>query len=131
MEVLAGVLTGANFGWANLRERTVREARPAGFGHFFVAIDPELFMPFAEFTARVDQLISETKSSARAVGADEILIPGERELRARERSLREGVKLRASTYDALVKYGKAAGLRTNLAVRGMADEPDSKTVIAS
>jgi LDH2 family malate/lactate/ureidoglycolate dehydrogenase len=130
MEVLAGVLTGANFGWANQRERTVREALPAGFGHFFMVIDPELFMPVGEFTARVDQLISEAKSSERAIDADEILIPGERELRARERSLREGVRLRASTYDALVKYGKAAGLRTDLAVRGKADELESKTVIA-
>jgi LDH2 family malate/lactate/ureidoglycolate dehydrogenase len=130
MEVLAGVLTGANFGWANRRERALREARPAGFGHFFMAIDPELFMPAAEFTARVDQLISEAKSSERAVGEEEILIPGERELRARERSLREGVRLRASTYDALVKYGQAAGLGTDLALRGMADEPESKAVTA-
>jgi amino acid adenylation domain-containing protein len=130
MEVLAGVLTGANFGWANRRERALREARPAGFGHFFLAIDPELFMPAAEFTSRVDQLISEAKSSERAVGADEILIPGERELRARARSLREGVRLRASTYDSLVKYGKAAGLRTDLAVRDVADAPEPKTVTA-
>jgi LDH2 family malate/lactate/ureidoglycolate dehydrogenase len=130
MEVLAGVLTGANFGLANQRERQLHDARPAGFGHFFMAIDPELFMPATEFTSRVDQLIEEAKSSERAEGADEILVPGERELRARERSLREGVKLRASTYDALVKYGRAAGLRTDLAVRSMADEPDSKAVIA-
>ena len=130
MEVLAGVLTGANFGWTNQRERTLRESRPAGFGHFFMAIDPELFMPSAEFTSRVDQLISEAKSSERAVGADEILIPGERELRARERSLREGVRLRASTYQALVKYGRAAGLQTDLAVRCTVEEPDAKAVIA-
>ena len=82
MEVLAGVLTGANFGWANRRERQLHEARPAGFGHFFMAIDPELFMPAAEFTSRVDQLIEEAKSGERAEGADEILVPGERGLRA-------------------------------------------------
>ena len=90
MEVLAGVLTGAGFGWDNRREHTARMVKPANFGHFFMAIDPELFMPSPEFTARVDRLIEQTKSGDRAEGAQEILIPGESELRARERSLQGG-----------------------------------------
>jgi LDH2 family malate/lactate/ureidoglycolate dehydrogenase len=47
---------------------------------------------------------------------EEILVPGESELRARERSLRDGVPLRRSTYDALRKYGRNAGLDTELVV---------------
>ena len=116
MEVLAGVLTGAGFGWDNRREHNRHMVKPANFGHFFMAIDPELFMALPDFTARVDRLIDQTKSGERAEGADEILIPGESELRARERSLKEGVPLRPSTYDALRKYGAKAGLDTELAI---------------
>jgi amino acid adenylation domain-containing protein len=114
MEVLAGVLTGAGFGWDNRRAHGPGAMKPANFGHFFMAIDPELFMPSPEFTARVDRLIEQTKSGDRAEGVEEIMVPGESELRARERSLREGVVLRASTYHALLKYGQSAGLETQL-----------------
>jgi LDH2 family malate/lactate/ureidoglycolate dehydrogenase/aryl carrier-like protein len=116
MEVLAGVLTGAGFGWDNRREHNRQMVKPANFGHFFMAIDPELFMPSADFTARVDRLIEMTKSGDKADGAEEIFVPGEAELRARERSLKEGVPLRPSTYDALRKYGLKAGLDTELIV---------------
>ena len=89
--------------------------KPANFGHFFMAIDPELFLPPPEFTARVDRLIEQTKAGDRAEGVEEILIPGESELRARERSLKEGVPLRPSTYQALRKYRSEsrAGHRTD------------------
>lgn len=46
--------------------------RPANFGHFFTAIDPELFMPSPEFTARVDRLIEQTKTGDRAEAVEEI-----------------------------------------------------------
>jgi amino acid adenylation domain-containing protein len=116
MEVLAGVLTGAGFGWDNRREHNRQMVKPANFGHFFMAIDPELFMTSADFTARVDRLIGMTKSGEKADGAEEIFVPGEAELRARERSLKEGVPLRPSTYEALRKYGLKAGLGTELVV---------------
>jgi LDH2 family malate/lactate/ureidoglycolate dehydrogenase len=116
MEVLAGVLTGAGFGWDNRRERTPRNAKPANFGHFFMAIDPELFMPAAEFTARVDRLIEQAKGGERADGVEEILVPGEREMRAREQNRRDGVPLLPSTYHALRQYAQNAGLDTELAV---------------
>jgi hypothetical protein len=43
-------------------------------------------------------------------------IPGEMELRNRERSMQEGVRLRRSTYDALVSYGCKAGLQAQIAL---------------
>jgi LDH2 family malate/lactate/ureidoglycolate dehydrogenase len=116
MEVLAGVLTGAAFGWDNRRERMPRNAKPANFGHFFMAIDPELFMPAAEFTTRVDRMIDQAKGGERTPEVDEILIPGEREMRARERNLRDGVPLLPSTYHALGRYAQNAGLDTQLVV---------------
>ena len=69
-----------------------------------------------KFAARVDRLIDETKQGERAANVDEILIPGERELKARERSLKEGVRLLPSTYRALVDYGRKKQLATRLVI---------------
>jgi LDH2 family malate/lactate/ureidoglycolate dehydrogenase len=71
-------------------------------------------MPASVFAARVDRLIEETKRGQRASGIDEILIPGERELKARERSLKEGVRLRPSTYRTLAAYGRENQLAAEL-----------------
>lgn len=114
MEVLAGVLSGAGFGGDHHQDR-LREGAP-DYGHFFMALDPERFMPASDFTQRVDRLIEQTRNGERAEGASEILVPGEMELRTRQQSLSEGVRLRPSTYRALVAYARKAGLDAELDV---------------
>jgi len=116
MEAMAGVLSGAGFCHDHSREQMYKDLRPPDFGHFFMVIDPELFMSSAEFMARVDRMIEQTKSGELAQNAHEILIPGEAELRARERNMREGVPLLPSTYRTLLRYGEAAELDTKLEV---------------
>jgi LDH2 family malate/lactate/ureidoglycolate dehydrogenase len=78
-----------------------------------MVINPEIFMPITEFTRRVDHLIEQVKSGERVANVQEILIPGETEMRARARSLQEGVPLLTATYRALQKYRKAAGLEAD------------------
>lgn len=114
MEVLAGVLSGAGFGADHHQDR-LREGGP-DYGHFFMALDPERFMPASDFTRRVDRLIEQTRNGERAEDASEILVPGETELRTRQQSLSEGVRLRPSTYRALVAYARRAGLDAELDV---------------
>jgi LDH2 family malate/lactate/ureidoglycolate dehydrogenase len=114
LEVLAGVLSGAGFSADHSRDKLHGSSRGPDYGHFFIAIDPERFMPASEFTARVDRMIEQTKSGEHAENVDEILIPGEMELRARAQSLKEGVRLRPSTYRALVTYGRQMGLGAEL-----------------
>lgn len=116
LEVLSGVLSGAGFGLDHRREQVRQTSEPPDLGHFFFAIDPRLFMPPVEFTSRVERLIEETKTGRRAVAVDEILIPGEAELRSRDRSLQEGVLLRRSAYETLRRYAREAGLTAPLAV---------------
>jgi ureidoglycolate dehydrogenase (NAD+) len=95
----------------------VRDSSQApDYGHFFMAIDPVRFMPASEFAARVDRMIEQTKKGKHAEDVDEILIPGEMELRARDQSLKEGVRLRPSTHRALVTYGRQMGLGADLKV---------------
>ena len=116
LEVLAGVLSGAGFSADHSRDKLHGSSRAPDYGHFFIAIDPERFMPASEFAARVDRLIEQTKNGEHAANVDEILIPGEMELRARDQSLKEGVRLRPSTYRTLVTYGRQVGLGAELEV---------------
>jgi LDH2 family malate/lactate/ureidoglycolate dehydrogenase len=71
VEVLAGVLTGAQFG----RNAGVVNGKE---GHFFLALNPEIFLPRQEFTSRVDELLQWVKSGQRIEGVDELVYPGER-----------------------------------------------------
>ena len=115
MEMLAGVLTDAGFG-SDHRASACDGREEPDLGHFFMAIDPELFMPASEFTARVDRMIDEAKAGQRAHGVEEILMPGEKEMRARARSLLEGVPLTRSTLRTLQTYRTAARLDAELAL---------------
>jgi amino acid adenylation domain-containing protein len=114
MEVLAGVLTGAGFCSDHERERMRGSTLAPDFGHFFIAINPELFVPIEMFTTRVDQMLKQVKSGKRMEGVEEIFAPGEMEMKARERNLREGVPLLATTVRALREHGDAAGLKTEI-----------------
>ncbi len=114
MEILSGVLSGAGFGLDHRKQDG--KTTPHDFGQFFLAFDPELFMPAEQFRSRVDEMIEQVKSAKKMDGIDEILVPGELEMIARQRSLQEGVRLRASTYDTLVKYADEMGLDTRIQI---------------
>ena len=117
MELLAGVLTGADFPWQHRDDRAAKHTYEPNLGHFFVALNPELFMTREEFLGRVDQMIEAAKASETADGGKEILVPGETEMRARERNLkRGGVPLLPFTYKGLLDYKQKAGLETVLEV---------------
>jgi LDH2 family malate/lactate/ureidoglycolate dehydrogenase len=118
MEVLAGVLTGAGFGSDHHQDRLHEGSHTPDYGHFFMALDPERFMPLADFTERVDRLIEQTKNGEHAENATEILIPGEMELRTRQESLSQGVRLRSSTYKVLLAYARKAGFDAGLEIVG-------------
>ena len=83
VEVLAGVLTGAQFG-QNAGVMNGKE------GHFFLALNPEIFLPRAEFTARMDELLRWVKSGERIEGVSEIVYPGERGQRRAAEITRSG-----------------------------------------
>ena len=117
LELLTGALSGAGFASDHGRDRLHDSSMPPDYGHLFIAIDPEQFMAASEFTARVDRLIDETKNGERATNVDEIWIPGERELKTRDRSLKQGVRLLPSTYRTLVTYGQEKGLDATLVDR--------------
>jgi LDH2 family malate/lactate/ureidoglycolate dehydrogenase len=95
IEALCGVLTGAAFGPHIVR---LYDQGPAvqNLGHFFGALDVELFMPLAEFKARMDGFVQEVRSQPRQPGVDRIFLPGELEAEHMAESHRLGIPLSAA-----------------------------------
>ncbi len=71
------------------------------FGFVFLVIDPALFGPAEDFLDRSETLRQAIKTSRRAPGVDEILLPGERSDRRRDKNLREGMPIAPATLDEL------------------------------
>lgn len=71
------------------------------FGFLFVAFDPGLLVPPAEFKAQLTELIARVRATPRQPGADAIRVPSERAFRERERRRREGISLPRLIYDRI------------------------------
>jgi LDH2 family malate/lactate/ureidoglycolate dehydrogenase len=78
----------------------------------FLAIDVARFMPVAEFTARVEQLVALMKSTATAPGFGEVMVAGDPEWRMEAERRTSGIPIADGNWDQLVR---AAG-RVHVAV---------------
>ena len=86
VDVLAGALSGAGCSAGDL-EQSDRN------GLFVLALDPEHFLGREGFLDQVEQYVQRLKGLRTAPGVDEILVPGERAHRERERARAEGLRL--------------------------------------
>ncbi|MBI1927254.1 Ldh family oxidoreductase, partial [Candidatus Poribacteria bacterium] len=102
IDVLAGALSGA--GCSGSGNTRISNAV------LMVAIDIASFTPLEDFYRRVDELVSYVKASPLAPGFDEILVPGEIELRQEERRLREGIPLDDETWRQIQETAAAVGI---------------------
>ena len=95
VELLAGVLTGAG---CSMDEDSV------GYnGVLTMAIDIGAFTPIEEFKARTDKLVRRVKTVPLAPGFEEILLPGEKETREKEKRLREGIPIDEVTWKKVLE----------------------------
>lgn len=118
IDILAGVLTGAGFGkYVNNMYENWEE--PQNVGHIFLAIDIKKFMPLEHFKERMDQYISELKAEPKAVGVEEIFIPGEIEERRSEERKKSGIVLPVKVAQTLEEIGEKYGVNLSSAVMKM------------
>jgi len=104
VDTLAGVLTGAGFAQSG-------GVTNGKCGQFFWALDVEMFMPQAEFLARVDEQIDQIKAGKLAAGVSEVLVPGERgQRRCRELQQSGHVPLNAVAWEVLADECRRAGI---------------------
>lgn len=109
VDIFCGVLSGAGFG-ARVQNLYSEFEKPQDNGHFFMAIDPGLFLPRAEFCARVDAFIDLMKATPLAHGFDAILMPGEPELRHESAHRVTGIPLPANVVADLAAVGRKLGI---------------------
>ena len=101
VDILSGALSGAGCSASGERDSQ---------GVFMLVINISSFIPLGEFTERVAQLIETIKSSPKAEGVKEIFIPGEPELREKERRIKEGIFIEDTTWKEILGIAKEAGL---------------------
>ncbi|MFQ5544335.1 MAG: Ldh family oxidoreductase [Acidiferrobacterales bacterium] len=96
VEIMAAGLTGAT--WSSQASSFAdNSGGPPRTGQFFIAMNPEFFAG-ANFSERIEFLFGTM------LNQDGVRLPGDRRLRARRRTATEGVTIRKSLYDKLLRY---------------------------
>jgi LDH2 family malate/lactate/ureidoglycolate dehydrogenase len=99
VHILGGVLSGASF--SPIRNRTQRPQDPDNLGHFFMAIDPDVFRDEGAFEEDLDAVIDVLHATPPADPELPVLVAGDPEAATREQRLREGVPMPRSLLDQL------------------------------
>ncbi len=101
IDILAGALSGAGCS----RDGATR----IGNGFLAIVIQPERLREGDAFYADVDGLVQHVKSSELAAGFDEVLAPGEPEIRTRQQRTRDGIHVDDTAWGkicvAALRYG--------------------------
>lgn len=118
MDILGGVISGAGFA-GGVADQYKTYDRPQNVGHFFLALRPDLFIPEADYRARMDTLIERVRACPKAEGFDEILIPGEPEARLEAEHRRSGIPYAPSEVETL----QAEAVRAGVAPLGVSEHP--------
>ena len=105
VEILCGVLTGTV---------TALNANQEPRGHFFGAINPAAFRPAAEFTADMDRLIRELKSTPPVEGESRVYVAGEIEFETAEERSERGIPLHGSVLKGLRAVSEQVGVPYDL-----------------
>jgi LDH2 family malate/lactate/ureidoglycolate dehydrogenase len=118
LDLLCGVLPGANYGMHFPGFLLDYDRPPSNVGSLFAALSIDAFCDVSEFKARVDQALREIKSSPRAPGVERIYAPGEIEYETRGRRLADGVPLPPDLIPELRALGEELGLAFPTPIEG-------------
>jgi LDH2 family malate/lactate/ureidoglycolate dehydrogenase len=108
VDALTGVLTGSAFA------SNCFGADRQDVGNLMLAIDITRFMPYDEFTTRMDAFIREVRSSPLAPGAEAIYLPGEMEHRREAERWLDGVPIENERLGGLRRLGADLRVPTDL-----------------
>jgi uncharacterized oxidoreductase len=96
VDVLGGLLSGRGAAYLG---------GDRGQGLFQLALKIDAYRPIDDFKHEIDALIRAVKTSPRAPGVTEILIPGEPEQRMKAERQRNGIPISTQTWNALMEIG--------------------------
>ncbi|MBI4639291.1 MAG: Ldh family oxidoreductase [Candidatus Tectomicrobia bacterium] len=98
VDILSGALSGAGVSREN--------AERFDNGSFFVVLNVEAFRPLEEFKSEVHQLVRYMKATPTAPGITEVLYPGEKEFKERQKREREGIPIEEVTWKSILDIVK-------------------------
>lgn len=102
VEVMAGILSGAGAISAT--------PGPARNGVLLLLVEIERFLPLAEFTRQVTDLVGFVKSSEPAPGVAEVLVPGEPEARSEAARRASGIPVEEETWRQIDEIATELGV---------------------
>ncbi len=107
IDLLCGILTNTILtgGVKNVTDMS----GPSMTGHFFAALDVSKFIDIQLFKANVDQVITNIKGFPPVTDGGKIFMPGEIELLAEEKRMKEGIPLDQEVLDLLNKVATRYG----------------------
>ena len=109
VDVLCGVLSGAQYAKLIDSPSPSGQPRPSNLGHYFSATRIDAFQPAEDFKRYMDQFLRDLKRSAKAEGQERIYTAGEIELEKEREYSRIGVPLHAKVVETLSQIGKEQG----------------------
>jgi LDH2 family malate/lactate/ureidoglycolate dehydrogenase len=113
VDLLSGVLTGAN--WGRNVKHTLSKER-ANVGHFMVAIDVDRFMPLDLFFENVEKFKEYVKSLPKMSEESKIWIPGEKEWLTMETRKKIGIPIHKNILKEIKDEGEKAGVEFKVKV---------------
>ena len=126
VDVLTGVLAGANFGSRVIPFSTTRG--PSDLGQLFLAIDPKA-LGNGGFEGRMEALCEELVAAPLAPDAPgPVLIPGQPEAEMDAEQRRSGVRLETGHHEALVRLGERLGVPLPAPIQGGASTAHPRAV---
>jgi L-2-hydroxycarboxylate dehydrogenase (NAD+) len=109
LDILSGVLTGAEFGGRVLSVMTNQE-RESGNGNFMLVLKVEAFLPAVEFKARMDEELARLRALKPARGVSEVIYPGYREHLTETTRRERGIPLPADVVTEARQIGDRHGV---------------------
>lgn len=100
IDIIAGVLTGSGFA-TGVKSLVQQWEEPQHVGHFFIAIDPVRFMPWGEFSDRLNALFLILRGAQRIKPDKAILIPGDYEDELEKNRRASGIPMDRMTLETL------------------------------
>lgn len=118
VEVLSGVLSGANVGDT---VGSIYDDTPGcpGTGMFFLAINPANFVGTHAFAQRMERLASEVHHNPVADGFEEVLLPGERRWRTSLTRWKVGIPLSTDTVSEMEHLAQALEVELPRSLEGI------------
>ncbi len=108
-DIISGVMTGSLFGTDVFQDLANHDV-----GSFVIAINPEMFMDRDTFYDRLEVLLDQVKSAEPIEPGDEILLPGEMELRRKAERQKNGIPIDKNTVAKLREIAAELDVPCNL-----------------